>query len=111
MMRRSRTIVAQVNHLDTERGEDVCDETPVATPPEEFRTHHGGAESAREHEEVVEAERELLGADVIGIRPEGGMLPTSVDRGRVRTASAAEFWDPMVENLRTADVALESVGC
>ena len=108
-MRLSGAIVAEVNHPDAERGENVRDETPVTAPPKQFGAHHDGANSAREHEEIVEADCELLSGDVIGIRPERRMSPPSVDRSRVRPAPAAKLWDPVIENLRAVEVTLESV--
>ena len=110
MMRLSGAIVAQVNHLDAKRRENVRDETPVTTPPEEFGAHDSRAESVREHEEIVEANCEFLSGDVIGVRPERGMSPPLVDRGWVWTASPTELRDPVIENLRAGEVALERVG-
>ena len=109
MMRLSGAIVAQVNYLDAERGEHVRDETPVTTPPEKFGAHHDGAKSTCEHEKIVEAGCELLSGDVIGIRPERGMSPPQVDRSRVRPSSSAKLGDPMIENLRAGEVALENI--
>jgi hypothetical protein len=109
MMRLPGAIVANVNHLDAERGENVRDETPVTAPPKKFGAHHDGAKSACEHEEIVEADCELLSGDVIGIRPERRMAPPSVDRSRVRPTPAAELWDPVIENLGAGEVTLERV--
>ena len=101
--------IAQVDHFETECGQDVSDDATVAAPPQELSTHNRGSQSFREHQELVQTSRKLFRRDVIGIRTKGWMTPASIGRLGRRAAAPAELRDPVIEHPGGAEVAPKGV--
>lgn len=102
------SIIAQVNHLHPEHGQDVGDEPPVTAPPEHLGAHDDGAKAGGQHEELVETLGKFLRADMVRIGLEGGMPPAEIDRVGVGAAPAAERRDPVIGDAGQRKIVLES---
>src|SRR4029450_4859973 len=98
MVQFARVSIAEVDHFETERGQNVSDDATMAAPPQELSAHDGGSQSSREHQELVQTSRKFFRRDVIGICTKGRMTPGLMGRLGRRSPAPAELRNPVIEH-------------
>ena len=87
----------------------------MTAPPEKLRTHHRGAESAGEHQQLEQPLREFLRCDVVRVPAERRMSPTEVDRCGAGAPATTEqeplVGDPAAANASSSASALNCGEC
>src|SRR5215208_6270187 len=94
-----------VHDVQTEHDEHISDESAMTSPPEHFGTHHHRSPTAREHQQLKQAIRELLRVHVVRVRTECGVSPPGVPRRRRGAPPASEPWYPAVIYLSSGQGA------
>ena len=74
----------------------VGDECAVAPPPQRFSTQDRSASTESEALQSHQRFREFLGFHVVGVAPERGTAPGSVDRIRASVPAASQLWEPEI---------------
>src|SRR6185503_8553968 len=70
--------IADVKYGNAEGDEHVGDQSPMTSPPQQLRTHHGSAQSVCEHEQLLEPLGEFVAGDMIRVAAKGEVAPAIV---------------------------------